>query len=408
MLKKIVHWYRDWENEQLRVLADPNEILKQEPGWRRTLNSKLAEMSQVERMQLREFSLKYRGWRFFAALAGWFAVFSLIGVVLYFVKPEKGLGAPLAMVNLLGLGTLMIFGTAWFNYRKMAEKQFRFFGFIILCAMLGALGGFLRASYEKGESFQTVLQTNFPKLGLILLCAAVFVAVPMAIIGALRNRQYLVLTNQLAFDADKQRLERELSEARLRMLSAQIEPHFLFNTLGAVQQLAEQGAPKAAELTANLIAFLRASLSEMRTEKVSLRSDFALVDAYLKVMQVRQGSRLSYSLDLQGDVAECTVPSMMLLTLVENAIKHGIEPSLRGGHISVAARHEHGALKLTVHDTGSGMSATPGTGEGLDNIQKRLQLTYGAAAALKLQDADGGGLLAEIQISKVTQTESVT
>ncbi|MES2898481.1 MAG: histidine kinase [Pseudomonadota bacterium] len=398
MLKEMVHWYRDWENEQLRVLDDPNEILKQQPGVRRTLNAKLAEMSKVERMQLRDFSLKYRGWRFVAALGGWFAVFSLIGLVLYFMKPEKGLAAPLAMLNLMGLGALIIFGTAWFNYRKMAEHQFRFFGIIIGCAAAGGLAGFSHAAFERGESFRSVLTNNFPKLGMILLSVVLFIAVPMAIIGALRNRQYQVLTSQLAFDADRQRLERELSEARLRMLSAQIEPHFLFNTLGAVQQLAEQGAPRAAELTANLIAFLRASLSEMRTEKVSLRSDFAMVDAYLKVMQVRQGNRLSYSLALSPEVADCTVPSMMLLTLVENAIKHGIEPSLRGGHISVAATQEHGALKLTVHDTGSGMSVTPGSGEGLDNIRKRLQLTYGAAASLTLQDADGGGLMAEILI----------
>ncbi len=166
----------------------------------------------------------------------------------------------------------------------------------------------------------------------------------------------------------------EESEARLRMLNAQIEPHFLFNTLGAVRQLAEQGAPLAAELTANLIAFLRASLAEMRSEKVTLRADFALVEAYLKVMQFRQGSRLSYSLDLPEDLADCSVPSMMLLTLVENAIKHGIEPSLRGGHIGVRAALEHGALKLTVRDSGAGMSDTPGSGEGLDNIRKRLQI----------------------------------
>ncbi len=402
MLKTFVNWYRELELEQLRVLEDPAEILKQPPGVRRSLNAKLAELSTIERMQLREFSLKYRGWRSLVAVLGWFGVFSLIGVVLYFVKPEKGLLAPLAMVNLIGLGALLIFCTAWFNYRKVAEHQLRFIGVLTGCAAIGALAGFSHAAFERGESFRSVVTNNFPKLGMILLCVVLFIALPMAIIGALRNRQYQVLTTQLAFEADKQRLEREVSEARLRMLSAQIEPHFLFNTLGAVQQLAEQGAPRAAELTANLIAFLRASLSEMRTEKVSVRSDFALIEAYLKVMQVRLGSRLSFSLELSPEVAECMVPSMMLLTLVENAIKHGIEPALRGGHVGVSARLEHGALKLTVHDSGAGMSVTPGVGEGLDNIRKRLQLIYDEAAALKLEDASGGGLIAEILIYIVT------
>ncbi len=405
MFKKIADWYSEWENETNRVLDDPSEVLKQQPGLRRTLNAKMAELSHVERMQLRDLSVTYRGWRFFAALAGWFAVFSLIGYAFYLVKPEKGLATPLVLFNLLGLGCLLIYTTAWYGYRKLAENQFRFFIVFMVCSGVGGFGGFTYAALQKGERFATVLQTGLPKVALALLVTTFVIAVPMAVIGALRNRQYQMLTAQLEADARQQRMERELSEARLRMLNAQIEPHFLFNTLGAVRQLAEQGAPLAAELTANLIAFLRASLAEMRSEKVTLRADFALVEAYLKVMQFRQGSRLSYSLDLPEDLADCSVPSMMLLTLVENAIKHGIEPSLRGGHIGVRAALEHGALKLTVRDSGAGMSDTPGSGEGLDNIRKRLQLTYGPAATLKLQDAEGGGLEAELMIYIVNLQE---
>ncbi len=402
MLNRFATWYRDLEAEQLRVLDNPDEVLHQKPGLRRTLNCKLAELSQVERMQLREFAFKFRGWRSTAALIAWFAAFTLFGLILYLVKPQTGMLKPIIMMELLGLAVLFIFTTAWFNYRRMADNQLRFFGIIFLLASLGGISGFMHASFERGESFVMVFQNGYPKLAMVMVIVTMFIAVPMSVIGALRNRQYQMITAQLAADADKQRMERELSEARLRMLSAQIEPHFLFNTLGAVQQLAEQGAPRAAELTANLIAFLRASLSEMRSEKVTLSSDFAMVDAYLKVMQVRQGARLTYSLELPAELASQAVPSMMLLTLVENAIKHGIEPSLRGGHITVKASQEQGVLKLLVHDTGSGMSVTPGKGEGLDNIQKRLQLSYGAAAALRLEDADSGGLMAEIAISLLT------
>ena len=403
MLSKMMRWYRDLEAEQNRVLKNPDEVLGQPPGLRRSINTKLAQMSAIERMQMLKFSERYRGWRFFAALAGWIAVFTLIGLILYLVKPEKGLAVPVAIANLIGIAVLCMLTTVWFNYRKFAEHWFRFFAVFIVCSAVGGFIGFTQAAFEKGQTFSFVLDTKLLKFGLIMLGVTMIIAVPMSIIGLLRNRQYQMLTAQLEMDADRQRMERELSEARLRMLSAQIEPHFLFNTLGAVQQLAEQGAPRAAELTASLIAFLRASLSEMRSEKVRLRSDFDLVAAYLQVMQVRLGERLSYSLDLPDDLADCTVPSMMLLTLVENAIKHGIEPSVRGGHIKVAACLEHGALKLVVRDSGSGMSVTPGAGEGLDNIKKRLQLTYGPAATLSLQDADDGGLLAEILIYIVSQ-----
>jgi LytS/YehU family sensor histidine kinase len=192
-------------------------------------------------------------------------------------------------------------------------------------------------------------------------------------------------------------MARELAESQLRLLRAQIEPHFLFNTLGAVQQLAEHGAPRAAELTAHLIAFLRASLSEMRSDQVRLDAEFGLLESYLRVMQFRLGQRLRFSLTLAPTLGHVQVPSMILLTLVENAIKHGIEPALRGGEVAVSAEVHDGALRVRVADSGVGMAAQPGTGTGLDNVRRRLQLAYGDAARLALQDA-GPGLIADITL----------
>ncbi len=224
------------------------------------------------------------------------------------------------------------------------------------------------------------------------------VAVPLALVGWLRNRQYLVLTAELEHTAERERLARELSESHLRLLRAQIEPHFLFNTLGAVQQLAEQGAPRAAELTANLIAFLRASLAEMRSEQVTLQVDFGLLASYLQVMQVRMGDRLRYQLDLPDALAKVNVPAMLLLTLVENAIKHGIEPALRGGEVRVTASQQDDAICILVQDSGVGMSLIPGAGDGLENVRSRLQLTYGGAASLTMHEGNEGGVIAEIRL----------
>jgi LytS/YehU family sensor histidine kinase len=216
-----------------------------------------------------------------------------------------------------------------------------------------------------------------------ILGAGLLIALPVIAIGVFRNRQHEALTAQLQHAADRDRMARELAESQLRLLRAQIEPHFLFNTLGAVQQLAQHGAPRAAELTAHLIAFLRASMSEMRSEQVRLDTEFGLVEAYLRVMQFRLGQRLRFSLALAPALRPAQVPSMILLTLVENAIKHGIEPALRGGEVAVSAEVQDGAA--------------PGSGTGLDNLRRRLQLAYGVGASLALHDA-APGVIADLTL----------
>jgi LytS/YehU family sensor histidine kinase len=227
----------------------------------------------------------------------------------------------------------------------------------------------------------------------------VLVALPGFVLATVRNRHYALLASKLEQDAEQARLARELSETQLRLLRAQIEPHFLFNTLGAVQQLAQEKAPRAAELTAHLIDFLRASMSDMRCEQVSLATEFGLVESYLAVMQIRMGERLRFRIDLPTRLAATRIPSMLLLTLAENAIKHGIEPSLRGGDITVTAQEDANHIRIAVHDSGVGMSDMPGNGTGLENVRSRLRLAYGDSASLALSEAEPG-LLAELLIPR--------
>jgi LytS/YehU family sensor histidine kinase len=234
-----------------------------------------------------------------------------------------------------------------------------------------------------------------------VLAGSLAIMVPVLIVSVLRNRQYEVLNAQLQRENEQARLARELAESQLRLLRAQIEPHFLFNTLGAVQQLAQHGAPRAAELTANLIDFLRSSMRDMRSEQVCLSAEFGLVESYLKVMQVRLGERLRFALQLPRALEDVQLPTMILLTLVENAIKHGIEPALRGGEVRVSAEAADGAVRIRVQDSGVGMSTLPepdgGGGTGLDNVRHRLRLAYGAAAGLVLRDGEPG-LIADVTI----------
>ncbi|MGH8854935.1 MAG: sensor histidine kinase, partial [Telluria sp.] len=344
MWRRLLNWYEDFENEQLDVLKHPELALRARPGFRRWNANKLAAMSPIERVRLHEFCVTYRGARLWKALAKLVAAFTAAGLLLHIVAGRPGWMAAIAFANLTGFSLLVGLLGTWFNPTDVMKRRRLVIG-IVAGVMLGAFGTSIALLLAQGRPLADI----FPRLSQVALggiVGIVVIYVPMLLLGAYRRRQYQQQAAQLQQDADRERLARELSESQLRMLRAQIEPHFLFNTLGAVQQLAADGAPRAASLTADLIAFLRASFSDMRCEQVSLGSEFATIAAYLRVMQARMGARLHFELELPEPLKELRVPSMIVLTLVENAIKHGIEPSLRGGEIRVSA--EGGGDSVTV------------------------------------------------------------
>jgi sensor histidine kinase YesM len=396
MWKKFAAMHKTLEDESLMVLQDPALAIKLPPGFRRMIGLKLANLSQFERQQLHAFSLKYYGWRSYAAIGKFIVLCTAIGFAAHLAFPKYGALEAIVLANALGLAGLASVVGAWYNHSLMQKKKFKVIVGILGSAVVGNIVGASVVGFEKGRSALEVLERLPPSIAYTVAGLSLCLLLPLGIVVMFRNQHFQIWSAQLQMEAEKERAARELSESHLRLLRAQIEPHFLFNTLGAVQQLAEQGAPRAAELTANLIAFLRASLSEMRTESVNLRSDFRLIEAYLDVMKARLGERLSYSLDLPDALAGVSVPSMMLLTLVENAIKHGIEPALRGGTISVAAERHGEQVRIRVQDSGVGMSVTPGCGDGLANVRTRLQLSYGDAASLSLLDGEPHGLVADI------------
>ena len=191
--------------------------------------------------------------------------------------------------------------------------------------------------------------------------------------------------------------QRQAAEARLSLLQAQLEPHMLFNTLANLRVLITTDAPRAEQMLDHLIAYLRATLAGSRHGTHSLASEFALLADYLALMQIRMGDRLSYGLHLPAELAELPVPTLLLQPLVENSIRHGLEPQLAGGHIAVQAgmlddRH----LLLSVHDNGLGLPALPGqppsgSGFGLQQIRERLASRYGSAARFDLTADRAGG-----------------
>jgi len=397
MFKRLVKWHQDWENEGLMVLQNPAVAETLPPGLRRTMARKMAAMSPFERQQLHEFSTRYLGWRAYAVIGKMMLACTIGAILFHLVFPRFHLGMVILCANVAGICFMSMFVTSWYNFRWISEHKTRLMLIMFTMAALGNLTGATVAAITKGKSLLPVLE-RLPPVILATLAGVALMMVPFALVAIIRNQHYQAWMTRLQDEAEREKSARELSESKLRMLRAQIEPHFLFNTLGAVQQLAEQGAPRAAALTAHLIAFLRASLTGMRSETISLRDDFALVAAYLEVMQTRMGTRLRFRLELPPALADVSVPSMMLLTLVENAIKHGIEPSLRGGEVCVTALQDGQALRLDVQDSGVGLSDSPGHGDGLDNIRSRLKLAYGEAGVLRLQDAPDGGAVASITL----------
>ena len=214
--------------------------------------------------------------------------------------------------------------------------------------------------------------------------------------------------------AEAESLRRQVLEARMAMMQAQVEPHFLFNTLASIDHLIEFDPKRASQMQRNLISLLRASMPSMRTATDSglrpLDLELAVVRPYLEILKVRMEERLTTDIEVPDGLLSAEFPPMMVQTLVENSIKHGLEPKAEGGHLSVKAEIRHGKLAVTVSDTGLGFEAaaqgtTHGTGVGLANIRERLALLYGAKATLTIANNPVGGTIVTITVPYTTHAE---
>jgi signal transduction histidine kinase len=215
-----------------------------------------------------------------------------------------------------------------------------------------------------------------------------------------RARQQLAQGEVLRQNA--QALERQLDVARAQLLQAQVEPHFLFNTLAHLRRLADTDPAQARVMLADLLRYLQAALPGLRRQHTTLGAEIELVRAFLMLHQCRLGEpRVSMVFDIAPGLEAARLPSTCLLTLAENAIKHGIAPQAAGGSITVRAAHNPalpGQLCLEVADTGAGMGASNGGGTGLTTLRARLLAAYGARAALSLHMNEPQGLIARIRL----------
>lgn len=200
--------------------------------------------------------------------------------------------------------------------------------------------------------------------------------------------------------------ERELAIARLNLLQAQVEPHFLYNTLASAQYLTVSDPPGAERMLGHLIAYLRHSLPRTDNSLSTLGVELERSRAYLEILKIRMGARLNLQLDVPDDMLATALPPMMLQTLVENAIKHGLEPRPGEGTVWIFARTHGSHVSVTVADDGRGFAAQNGGGGiGLKNVRERLQLIYGGAASLVIAANFPQGVAATISVPAVTSTE---
>src|ERR1700681_146270 len=218
-----------------------------------------------------------------------------------------------------------------------------------------------------------------------------------AVAGGKRRAE--LTANEATQRAETEQLERTVLEARLEALQAQIEPHFLFNTLASVDQLIQTDPPRASRMQQSLIRYLRSAMPQMREgSRSSLGQQVDLCSAFLEIMAVRMEARLQPLLSVPENLKSAVFPPMMLQTLVENAIKHGLEPKVEGGRLEIGATLVDGQLAVHVLDTGVGFMPKGEGGVGLANVRERLKALYKDRAELIISVPPWGGTCATIKV----------
>ena len=235
--------------------------------------------------------------------------------------------------------------------------------------------------------------------GMVTMIGTGLLVAPWSAVAALFNQRDFAIHNQaLAFELAKSELERKALDARLRMVQAQVEPHFLFNTLANVRELVVSGSPQAATVLDSLISYLRAAVPRLHEAAATMEQELQLVRSYLELMQMRMPDRLQYSVHADDGALQLRCPPTTLLTLVENAVRHGIDPSEVGGRIDVRVTVVDGKCRAEVSDTGAGLrGGGESLGTGLASLRERLQIVFGNAAQVRLATIIPHGVRAEAE-----------
>ena len=234
---------------------------------------------------------------------------------------------------------------------------------------------------------------------MMLTFLAMLLAPWTALAAIVRQKEAFAREQHLAFSLERSELERQALDARLHLLQAQVAPHFLFNTLANVQALVDAGSPRASALLRSLTEYLRAAVPVLHESASTIERELRLVRPYLELMQMRMPDRLQYAMNVDPAALEVRCPPTTVLTLVENAVRHGIDPSEEGGRIDIDIERRGERCMIRVTDTGAGLHPSAnGLGTGLTALRERLQLIFGDAAQLRLLSSIPRGVAAEVEM----------
>jgi LytS/YehU family sensor histidine kinase len=238
-----------------------------------------------------------------------------------------------------------------------------------------------------------------------MIATGMLVAPWTAVAAILTQRDFDARNQALAFELAKSELERNALDARLRMVQAHVEPHFLFNTLANVRELVVSGSPQAATVLDSLIAYLRAAIPRLHEASANMEQEVQLVGSYLELMRMRMPDRLQYSVHADTETLNLRCPPTTLLTLVENAVRHGIDPSEEGGRIDVRVSVVNGRCRAEVSDTGAGLKdGGEGLGSGVASLRERLKIAFGDAAQVRVAAIIPHGVRAEAEFPALAAT----
>ena len=305
--------------------------------------------------------------------------------------------------HLIGLSIWLLIDVArvliWWNERP---RRWPFLCLTAIAVPLGVIMGSWATRIilnEPAKSFEEAADT-------LRMCLVVGMLASASMIYFYWSREKLAhLERQAALDAlQREEAEKQLVRAQLMALQAQIEPHFLFNSLANLDCLIATDQQAARRLLQRLIGFLRMSLSHTRAEQCTLRQEFELLRSYLDIQALRFGTRLSYQIELPPELAEVEIPPMLIQPLVENAVTHGIEPCMRGGSIVLSARAQgENAVQVVIQDTGVGFghAVTKGSGLGLTHVRERLARIFGASASMQMEENTPRGVIVRLTLPVV-------
>jgi sensor histidine kinase YesM len=318
------------------------------------------------------------------------AFFTLMALIFTRFNSFEGLGRAV-LQNLIIANAI---GFTWAGFVVLMKPLFRrinnwpLFGTISAYTVFGFVitqAAFFAISFIPGfEGFQRWSKT--PQWYAATFSLAFFISLILGFTWRARMASY---EREAALEQEKtrtQEIEKQAAEANLRALQAQIEPHFLFNTLANVVGLIHPQPDKAKLMLEQFIAYLRATLAATREERTTLAGEFDMMKNFLSILEIRMGNRLRVHLDLPAALSNIAMPPMLLQPLIENAIKHGLEPKMEGGTLELKAERAGESIRISVIDTGLGFSNSPSNGIGLKNVRERIEKLYGAKGGVSIEE----------------------